>query len=204
MSSMVETQGGEVLEEVELADDRAHQFSQDHDEGRDPALDAPAGRRNSELGAHLARGAPGHPVSDMSVAIFALSGIPILVTAHAGAAILVFALYYVGQVALTLQTLTHLAQMAKRVDVAHGDIPERPAGISQPVVPPQFVPTVKLTRLFHYLIVWCAGDWRIAPERPEHVGRRYLVSTGVPAHLTSTGCSLLSSSYGPGPGEGRM
>jgi hypothetical protein len=56
MSSMVETQGGEVLEEVEVADDRAHQFSQDHDEQRDPALDAPAGRRNPKLGPLLASG----------------------------------------------------------------------------------------------------------------------------------------------------
>jgi hypothetical protein len=199
----VETQAGKVLG-VELADDHADECAQDHDERRDFALDAPAERRISELGAHLAHGAPGHPVPDISVAIFALSGIPILVAAHAGAAILVFVLYYVARVALMLQTLTHLAQMAKRVDVAHGDIPERPAGTPQPVGPPQFVPTVKLTRLFPYLIVWRAGVWHIAPERPELVGRWCLVSTGVRAHLASTGCSRLSSSYEPRPGEGRV
>jgi hypothetical protein len=202
MPSKVETQLGRVLE-VELADDHAHECAQDHDEGRDFALDAPAEHRNSELGPHLAHGAPGYPVPDMSVANFALSGIPILV-AQAGAAILVSALYYVARVALMLQTLTHLAQMVKRDDVAHGDIPERPAGTSQPVVPPQFVPRVKLSRLFHYLIVWCAGVWHIAPERPELVGRWYLLSAGVRAHLASTGCSRLSSSHEPRPGEGKM
>ena len=148
----------------------------------------------------------------MSVVVFGLSGIPIPAAAHADAAILGFALYYFARVALMLQTLTHVpAQMAKRVDVAHGDTSKRPAGRFQLVVPPQFVPIVKLTRQFHYLIVRCADVRHISPERLELVGRWYLVSTQARTHLASTGCrsaaddrARLSSSYVLGPGEGRM
>jgi hypothetical protein len=53
---------------------------------------------------------------------------------------------------LMLQTLTNVP-VAKKVDVAHGDTPRRPASRFQPVVPPQFVPIVKLTRQSHYLVV---------------------------------------------------
>ena len=107
MASMVETQGGEVLEEAELADDRTHQFSQDHDEGRDPAPDAPAERRNPKLGPLLARGSLLHsvPVPDKPAAVFALFDIPIP-AAHVGAAILVFALCHFAWTALFLQALT--------------------------------------------------------------------------------------------------
>ena len=142
----VGTKVGEVLE-AELADDRTHECAQG----------APVGRLKCELGRHP--GAPEQPVPDMSGVVLALSGM-IPVTAYAGAPtrILVFALYYVAQVAWMLQTLTHVpAQMTKRVDVSQGDTPKYPAGRFQPVVPPQFVPKVKLTRQLHYLIVWCAG-----------------------------------------------
>ena len=122
MPSKAETQVGEVLE-AELADDKRRDF----------ALGPPAGRLNLELGSHP--GAPEQPVPDRSPVGFALSGM-IPVTAYAGAAILVFVLYYVAWVALMLQTLTRVpAQVAKRVDVAQGDTPKRPAGEFQPVVP---------------------------------------------------------------------
>jgi hypothetical protein len=161
-----------------------------------------------ELGPHFAYGAPEHPVTDPAV-VFPSSGI---VAAYAGAAILVFALYYVARVALMVQTLTRVpAQMAKRVDVAQGGTPKRPAGRFQPIVSPQFVPKVKLIRQIYYLVVWCAGVRHIAPERLDLVGRWYPVSTRAQAHLPSTGCSSaasdrarLSSSYEPGPAEGRM
>lgn len=120
---MVETQGGEVLEVVELADDRAHQFSHDHDEGRGPALDAPAGHRNLKLGPLLARRSLecSVPVPDMP----ALFDIP-NPAAH------------FARIALILQALTPvLAQLAKSVDVVHEDTPRRPVGRFRPVVPPE-------------------------------------------------------------------
>jgi hypothetical protein len=147
MPPKVETQVGEALEEAELVGGRARECVQDHGERREFALHAPAGHRNSELGALLARGTSEHLVPDMSVAVFALSDIPIHAAAHAGAAILV------------------------APDVAHGDTPRRPAGRFQLVAPPQIVPMVKLTRLFHYPVVWCAGVRRIASGRHELVGR---------------------------------
>jgi hypothetical protein len=117
-----------------------------------------------------------------------------------------------ARVALMLQTLTRVpAQVAKRVDVAHGDTPRPPAGRFQPVVPPQFVPIVKSTRMLYHLVVLCAGVRRIAPGRHEIVGRWHLVSTLAWTHLASTVCSSaaddcawLSSSYEPGPQEGGM
>jgi hypothetical protein len=172
MTSMVGKQGGEVLEEVELelADDRAHQFSQDHDEGRDPALDVPGGRQNPKLGPLLARGSLWRsvPVPDMPAAVFDIPIPP----AHIGVAILVFVQCYFVRIALILQALTRgLAQMAKRVDVAHEDTPRRPAGRFRPVVPPPFVPIVKLAHQLHHLFVWCAEVRRIAPECLELVDR---------------------------------
>ena len=178
MSSMAETQGGEVLEEVELADDRAHQFSQGHDEGRNSALDAPAGCRSPKLGRLLASGSLEHsvPVPDMPAMAFAFD-IPIPAT-HVGVLILVF---------------------VQRVDVAHEGTPRRPAGRFRLVVPPQHAQIVKLAHQLRHLFVWCAGVRRIAPEHP-----RKLVNHRARAHLASMHCSQLSSSYEHGPGEGRM
>lgn len=145
MPLKVETQVGEVPEEAELADECA----QDHDEGKNCALYAPAGRQNPEPGPLLVREAPEHPVPDISAE---LPRIPNPVAAHADPAILAFVLDHFARFALMLQMLMHApAQMAKRVDV-HGDTPKRPAGRFQPVVSPQFVPIVKLTRQFYFPI----------------------------------------------------
>ena len=58
MPPKVGRQVGWVLERAELAGDHIHEWTQDYDEGKDFALDVPAGhRQHSELEPLLARGA---------------------------------------------------------------------------------------------------------------------------------------------------
>jgi len=149
MSPKVEKQAGWVLERVEVADDHGYEWTQDHDEGKQFALDVPAGRRrHSELGPLLARRTLENPVTDMSVAVFDLPGKPVLVTGHAGVAILVSAQCQSALVALLQQKLMHvlvLVQMARRIEGAHVGTPRRSAGKFHPVMYPQLVLTVGMS-----------------------------------------------------------
>ena len=101
MLPRVEKQAGWVPGGVEVADDHVYEWTQDHDEGKQFALDVPAGRRrHSELGPLLARRILENPVTEMSVAIFELPRNPVPATGHAGVAILVSALSQSARVAL--------------------------------------------------------------------------------------------------------
>jgi hypothetical protein len=132
-----------VLERVVVADDHGYEWTQDHDEGKQFALDVPAGRhRHSELGPLLARRTLENPVADTSLAVFELPDKPAPVTGHAGAAILVSAHC---QVALLQQLMHALVQMVRRIERAHVGIPRRSAGKFHPVVYPQLVLTLGMS-----------------------------------------------------------
>jgi hypothetical protein len=146
MSPKVEKQAGWILERVEVADDHVYEWTQDHDEGKQFALDVPAGRRrHSELGPLLARRTLENHVTDMSDAAFALPRKPVPAIGHAGVVILVSVLRQSARIALLQQKLMHvLAQMVRNED-AHVGIPRRSAGKLHPGVYPQLVLTVGMS-----------------------------------------------------------